>query len=292
MTLAEFKRIYFWEYSHRLLGRAIGVIFLFPFLYYLKKGYINRNLSLKMAGVFLLGGSQGLLGWYMVKSGLDEKNIDQREGIPRVSQYRLAAHLGSAFVIYCALWWLALDLLTNKKPLNLNVSGNELAKTIKTIKTLRFGAPLISGLVFITALSGAFVAGLDAGLIYNTFPYMGGKLIPSDIIDNKIKPKFRNMFENAVTVQFEHRVLAITTFSSILTLYALARGRGGWKGLPKSVRVLSTSLFGVACVQVGLGITTLLTFVPTPIASAHQMGSLTLLTVALWFLHAIRRIPK
>eukprot|EP01132_Coremiostelium_polycephalum_P004649 gene4649-5808_t len=289
MSLDEFKKIFFWEYSHRLLGRVIGVAFFFPFVYYLKKGYINRSLAKKLSAIFLLGGAQGALGWYMVKSGLDEKLI--QGDVPRVSQYRLAAHLGSAFVIYTALLSLGLRLT---RPGLTKAALNRLASVPADLAKIRSRVKSIShvgiSLVFITAMSGAFVAGLDAGLIYNTFPLMGEQLIPQDLINPKIKPAYLNMFEHDVTVQFQHRVLAMVTYSTILALTAIAyRGRAG---LSRRARLAINSLAVMGTVQVALGITTLLTFVPVSLGASHQAGSLTLLSIAIWLLHELKKLPK
>ncbi|KAK5584489.1 hypothetical protein RB653_006101 [Dictyostelium firmibasis] len=298
MTLSEFKEIFFWEYSHRLLGRVIGVAFFFPFVWYLKKGYIDRSLAKKLSVVFLMGGAQGALGWYMVKSGLDEKLIQDRGSeIPRVSQYRLAAHLGSAFVIYTALLWFGLNLVrpSSLSPAMISKLKSALStlreqKSSFTIDKMKKYSHQVSGLIFLTAMSGAFVAGLDAGLIYNTFPKMGHQWIPDDIINPKIKPAYKNMFEHDVTVQFQHRVLATITYGSILALSAFAyRGR---RALSPQARLATNSLLVMGTVQVALGISTLLTFVPVSLGAAHQSGSLTLLSIATWLLHELKKLPK
>ncbi|EGC36625.1 hypothetical protein DICPUDRAFT_54540 [Dictyostelium purpureum] len=281
MTLDEFKQIFFWEYSHRLLGRVIGVAFFFPFVYYLKKGYIDRSLAKKLSVVFLMGGAQGALGWYMVKSGLDEKLIQGE--VPRVSQYRLAAHLGSAFVIYTALFWFGLGLV-RPAAIASNPNLQNFAPKMKKY------SHAVAGLIGVTAMSGAFVAGLDAGLVYNTFPKMGDDWIPDDIINPKIKPAYKNCFEHDVTVQFQHRVLACITYGSILALTAFAyRGR---KALSPKARLAVNSLAVMGTAQVILGISTLLTFVPVSLAASHQAGSLTLLTIATWLLRELKKLPK
>ncbi|EGG23546.1 cytochrome c oxidase assembly protein [Cavenderia fasciculata] len=287
MTLEEFKQIFFWEYSHRLMGRMIGVAFFFPFVHYWRKGYIDRSLAKKLSAIFLLGGAQGALGWYMVKSGLDEKLIIGE--VPRVSQYRLAAHLGSAFVIYSALLWIGLDLAS---PAKLTESARQrLSQYSHQLTALRRFTPITASLIFVTAMSGAFVAGLDAGLVHNTFPTMNnGQWIPDDLIDPKIQPKWLNMFEHDVMAQFDHRLLATTTYVSVLTLAALAsRGRGG---LTRRARLAFNSLAVMATVQVGLGIATLLTFVPVSLGASHQAGSLSLLSIAIWCVHEMKKLPK
>jgi cytochrome c oxidase assembly protein subunit 15 len=195
MDLHGFKRIYWFEYAHRLLGRTIGVVFLLPFLYFLIRGRIRRPLIPSLAAMFVLGGLQGLLGWYMVKSGL----VDN----PHVSQYRLTAHLGMALLIYAYMLWVALGLWSN--------GGHDTRPAAP--RGLRLFAGLLGVLVVITALSGGFVAGLKAGLAYNTFPLMGGRWIPEGILAQS--PAWRNFFENIATVQFDHRALATLVFASV-----------------------------------------------------------------------------
>jgi heme a synthase len=260
MDLAQFKHIYFWEYFHRLWGRLIGAAFLLPFLYFLLRGRIARPLVPKLAGLFVLGGLQGLLGWYMVMSGL-ETRIE-------VSQYRLAAHLGMAVVIYLAMLWVALDLL---------------ARPEVAPRGLRRGASLALALVFITMVAGAFVAGTRAGYIDNTFPLMEGHLVPPGYWH--LAPWWRNWFENLAAVQFDHRVLAITTWLAIALLWAASlRAR-----LSPLRHGLFHALFFFACLQVALGISTLLLVVALPVAVAHQAGAMLLITAALVARHALRR---
>jgi len=163
ITLGEFQTIFWFEYAHRLLGRAIGLIFLIPMIYFIVKGKVNKPLIPKLIIMFILGGLQGVLGWYMVKSGL----VDN----PHVSQYRLTAHLGFAIIIYAYLFWVALDLLF---PKTTEVKDGN-------ILPLRRFSLMVSTLVFITVLSGGFVAGLKAGFAYNTFPLMAGHWIPEGL---------------------------------------------------------------------------------------------------------------
>jgi len=274
MTLNEFKFIWYMEWGHRQLGKFIGAYFFLPLAYFYKKGYLNKGLKIKTG---LLGGLlcwQGFMGWYMVKSGLEEpKQYD----IPRVSQYRLAAHLGTAFLFYSGMLWTGLSCLLPKIPL----------EDTKQISTLRRLAMSTKGLVFLTALSGAFVAGLDAGLTYNSYPKMADRWIPTDIM--AIEPKWLNIFENSTTVQFDHRMLAHTTLAFIMFTWWKARNT---KFLHSRALLASNCMLGMAFVQVALGITTLLTYVPTPTAAMHQSGSLTLLSLAIWFSHELRRLPK
>jgi cytochrome c oxidase assembly protein subunit 15 len=218
---------------------------------------------------------QGLLGWYMVKSGLEDR-FDGPSDVPRVSQYRLAAHLGSAFVLYSYLLWSALDLLLPVQPV-------EITKQFKKFRGFAHGC---KGLVFLTAISGAFVAGLDAGLVYSSFPKMGDVWMPKEILE--LKPLWTNFTENPVTVQFDHRILGITTFSSIMGLWWLSRKT---KLPPRARLAVNILAVGVIC-QVLLGISTLVHHVPTGQAASHQSGSLALLSIAMWLTHELKRIPK
>eukprot|EP01133_Synstelium_polycarpum_P003817 gene3817-4405_t len=290
MTVEEFKEIFFWEYSHRLFGRVLGLVFFFPFVYYAKKGYIDRRLGAKLSGIFMLGGAQGALGWYMVKSGLEEKLMDVGE-VARVSQYRLAAHLGSAFVIYTSLLWIGLDLVSPGLSNSVRTALKDApARMQANARRVVKAAPITAGLIFVTAMSGAFVAGLDAGLVHNTFPKMSGEWVPHDLINPRVQPAWKNMFEHDVTVQFQHRILATITYGTILGLTAVAyRGR---RALTPRARMAAYSLAVMGTAQVILGISTLLTFVPVSLGASHQAGSLTLLSVAIWLLHELKRLPK
>jgi cytochrome c oxidase assembly protein subunit 15 len=259
MDLAGFKRIYWYEYSHRVLGRTIGTVFLLPFLFFLARGWVKRPLVPKLVTLFVLGGLQGLLGWYMVKSGL----VDN----PHVSQYRLTAHLGLAILIYAYMLHVALGLWY----------GNQRSATVPA--GLRRATSLLGGVIFITILSGGFVAGLKAGFAYNTFPLMDGHWVPEVIFMQE--PLWRNFFENIATVQFSHRVLATVVFFSIVTLW-LGSIR---QSLPATVRNGLHGLLAAALLQVTLGISTLLLHVPTSLAVAHQGGALLLLTVVIYVRH-------
>ena len=263
MTLDGFKSIFWFEYAHRLLGRLIGVVFLLPFLYFLFRRRIESSLAPKLVTMFVLGGLQGLLGWYMVKSGL----IDN----PHVSQYRLAAHLGLAILIYAFMLWTALGILRR---------GNR--ASAHTVGRLPLLATILAAAVFITIISGAFVAGLKAGFTYNTFPLMAGKLVPDGLWS--MTPVFLNFFENVTTVQFTHRVLAVSTFFGVIAL---------WFGAHKArlTRTQRRWLHGAALaaiVQVALGISTLVLRVPTPLAALHQAGAMVLLTVLLGLVYEMR----
>ncbi|XP_780720.2 cytochrome c oxidase assembly protein COX15 homolog [Strongylocentrotus purpuratus] len=273
ITLQQFKFIWTMEYSHRMWGRAIGLAFFIPAAIFWKKGWISKSLKPRLGIYGSLLVFQGLLGWFMVKSGLEEP---AKHDIPRVSQYRLAAHLGSAFVLYSLMLWGGLSQIL--KPLTIANSKN--------LSLLRKCAHGSMAIIFTTAMSGAFVAGLDAGLVYNSFPKMADKWIPEDIM--ALDPKYKNVFENPTTVQFDHRILGTTTGATVAGLWLLARR----VPLPSRARLAVNCMVGMVGVQITLGICTLLYFVPTSLAAAHQSGSLTLLSLALWFAHELRRIPK
>ncbi|KAL6554726.1 Cytochrome c oxidase assembly protein cox15 [Orobanche hederae] len=274
MNLNEFKSIYWMEYVHRMWGRALGIMFALPFSYFLRKGYITLQLGLRLSGLFALGAGQGLIGWWMVKSGLEEPISEYAE--PRVSPYRLAAHLTSAFVIYTGLFWTALSVVMPEPP------AESVAWVQGAAKVKRLVLP-VSILVGITAVSGAFVAGNDAGRSFNTFPKMGDTWIPEDVFT--MKPLIRNFFENTATVQLDHRILATATFFSIGGLWWSTRKHD----IHPAIRSLIGSTVGMAALQVTLGISTLLSYVPVSLGTAHQAGALTLLTLMILLNHTLRR---
>jgi cytochrome c oxidase assembly protein subunit 15 len=264
MSLEEFKGIFWWEYFHRLLGRVIGLAFFIPFVYFVARKGIDRPLGLKLAGIFLLGGLQGAMGWYMVKSGL----VDN----PHVSQYRLTAHLGLAFVIYATMLWVALGLLF---PASASQGDDRL-------RSLRQFSLTLTSLIFIMVLSGGFVAGIRAGLAYNTFPLMNGHFIPPEIF--MLEPWYRNFFDNMATVQFDHRMIAWM----LAFLVPLFWFKSRQLPLPASTRLACNLLLAMLAVQISLGIATLLLVVPLPLAAAHQGGAVLLFTAALWVNHKLR----
>jgi len=266
------------EWFHRFLGRAIGIVFGIPFLYFMAKGWVDKSLRNKLAVLFILGGLQGAIGWWMVKSGLQEG-----QDRPRVSPVRLATHLGSAFIIYVGLLWTALTLHTPLKVISESISKNTTRSFPSAVKHCAHTA---AGLTFLTAMSGAIVAGLDAGLLYPEFPFMGDGLVPKEYFE--LSPPSRNFIENGASAQFNHRVLAVTTWSFISGFWFYARRFS----LPPRVRLALNSLFCMAHVQVLLGISTLLYHVPTPLAATHQGGSLTLLTLATWLMYHLKYFPR
>jgi cytochrome c oxidase assembly protein subunit 15 len=261
MTVDDFKSIFWLEYLHRLLGRLIGLAFLIPFVYFMWRGYVHKRELLKYGLMFVLGGLQGGLGWYMVKSGL----VDN----PRVSQYRLTAHLIAAITIYAYMFWIALSLLA---PSGQTRSHPWFPRTL-----------LLAVLILTTIISGGFVAGLDAGLIYNTFPKMGNYWIPPDV--TALSPLWLNSFENMAAVQFNHRLLALTTFFVIVLYWWFARSGN----LPARVRPGVNALLHTAVLQVALGISTLLLMAPLVLAAAHQAVAVLLFTVVLYLCHGLWR---
>jgi cytochrome c oxidase assembly protein subunit 15 len=259
MTLAEFKGIFWWEYCHRLLGRTIGTVFLVPLLWFWWRGQIGPPLRRRLVAIFILGGLQGALGWYMVQSGL----VDE----PRVSQFRLTAHLLLAVALYAAMLWTALGLLRPAAP--------DAGAT-----RLRGFAWLLLALVVYMLTTGGFVAGIRAGFAYNTFPLMNGHAVPPEIM--MLDPWWKNFFYNMATVQFDHRAGAWLLAVLVPVLWWRSRAAA------RRVRNAANLLLGMLVIQVGLGISTLLLVVPVGLAATHQAGAVLLLTAALNLVHALR----
>ena len=282
MTLDEFKFIYWMEYAHRMWGRVLGIAFGLPFMYYLARRQLPSALIRQLSVLFCLGGAQGFVGWWMVKSGLEEPALPYET--PRVSPYRLAAHLTSAFIIYATLLWTTLSVAMPKTSMQMAQELN-LAKECASASKLRRVLIPVTLLVSITALSGAFVAGLDAGHAYNTFPLMNGHLIPEEYFH--YESLLKNTFENTAAVQFHHRVLALSTLASTTAVWALFRKQK----LPAPCNALLRGLALMSWCQVGLGIMTLLNYVPVHLGSAHQAGALTLMSIttcALFYLKPLK----
>lgn len=279
MTLDEFKFIFWMEYGHRMWGRMIGAFFALPAAYFWSRGYFNKGMKIRVGAFGALIGLQGLMGWYMVKSGLEDRFHGEND-VPRVSQYRLAAHLSLAFALYTLFLWSAFDHL---------LPAQRIQQITSSSRRFRMLAHVTKGMVFLTAMSGAFVAGLDAGLVYNSFPKMADRWIPSDIL--AFSPTLRNFTENPATVQFDHRVLGTSTLTLISGLWFLSRRCK----LPPRAYKAATAVAIMGWLQVILGITTLLTYVPVPIAASHQSGSLVLLSMAVWLTHEcklLKKLPK
>ena len=263
MALEDFRRIFWWEYAHRLWGRLIGLAFALPFLWFLVRGALSRGLAARLFALLLLGGAQGAVGWWMVRSGL--------AGDPSVSQHRLAVHLALAFLVLGGLLWTALDLLAERAGARPAAGGAP-----------RGHAWAALAAVSLTVVSGAVVAGLDAGLVYNTFPLMGGALVPPDY--GLLSPAWRDAMENPAAAQLHHRALALAAVAAVLALaWRAERAKGPPEGrLP--VRLLAA----LAVAQAGLGIATLLAAVPVALAAAHQAGAVLLFSAAVWTVHAAR----
>jgi heme a synthase len=261
MSLDAFKSIFMYEYLHRVLGRIIGVIFFFPMLFFALKGRVRAGLMPKLWILFVLGGCQGLLGWYMVKSGLVDR--------PDVSQYRLTAHLGLAVVIYAYMLWVVFDLLYPKRGL----AGGRFAG---------FSLSLVV-LVFLMILSGGLVAGTDAGYAYSTWPLMGESFVPAGLYATN--PAWLAMFEDITTIQFNHRMFAYLLVG-LIGFFAVRVLAGGVEARGK-LGVLLVLL--ALAVQVTLGISTLLLHVPLGLAAAHQGGAVLLLTAVLFTAHGLQQ---
>lgn len=288
MNLEEFKKIYFMEWSHRLWGRFIGLSFVLPTVYFIARRRVTLRTAGTLVGISALIGFQGFIGWWMVKSGLKD-DLFAPGSHPRVSQYRLAAHLATAFVCYSWMLLAGLKVLRTHRAL---LDPEAAAKAFQALsspklKVLRRSVLGLTALIFTTVLSGALVAGLDAGLIYNEFPKMGnGYMPPQSELWNKFYCRkedgsdlwWRNMLENPSLVQLDHRILAMTTFTAVLALFAYSRTGRMKAVLPKDVRKGVTGLVHLVSIQLTLGLTTLLYMVPVPLAAAHQAGALALLT--------------
>jgi cytochrome c oxidase assembly protein subunit 15 len=255
MSLAEFKNIFWWEWSHRLLGRTIGTVFLLPFLFFLWRGVLSSGLKARLWVIFALGGLQGFVGWWMVASGLTHR--------VEVSQYRLAVHLMLALIIFAAIVWVLRRM---------NAGTTALAST-----RLRVTSWVLLGLTFLQIYFGALVAGLRAGRVFNTWPEIDGAFIPSASRLFFEDPWWRNMFDNALTVQFQHRMTAYLLFA-VAIWHALDALLGRAK---RSVVNGALWLVAMIAVQAMLGILTLLHQVPIDLALAHQGVAIIVLTLAI-----------
>ncbi|KAK0629010.1 cytochrome oxidase assembly protein-domain-containing protein [Bombardia bombarda] len=299
MDLQEFKKIYFMEWTHRLWGRFIGLSFVLPTVYFIARRRVTPRMAASLVGISALIGFQGFIGWWMVKSGLKD-DLFAPGSHPRVSQYRLAAHLATAFVCYS---WMLLAGLSALRTRRVLASGPDAASKLLTalkspaLVTLRRSVAALTVLVFTTILSGALVAGLDAGLIYNEFPKMGTGYKPptAELLDRFYCRNedgsdlvWRNMLENPSLVQLDHRILAMSTFTAVMLLFAYARTGRVRAAMPKDVSKGVNGLVHLVSLQLALGISTLIYMVPISLAAAHQAGALALLTMALVVGHRLR----
>jgi cytochrome c oxidase assembly protein subunit 15 len=265
MSLDAFKGIFWWEYVHRLLGRGLGLVFFVPMLWFVLRKRVDRAHAFKLAGIFVLGALQGAMGWYMVASGL----VDN----PRVSHLRLTAHLGLAFLIFAAMFWVALDLLRGRQSTSMPAGSQ---------RTLAGFAVALVWVVFAMILSGGLVAGIRAGAAYNTFPLMNGRFVPAEIF--MIEPWYLNFFNNIATVQFDHRLIAWLLVIGVPALWWACRT---FESTLK-VRTAADYLLAALALQFALGIATLLLHVPVALGAAHQGGAVLVFAAALWLAHTLR----
>lgn len=263
MGLAGFKAIYWWEWAHRLLGRALGVAFAVPFLFFLWQRRIDRDLGIRLAVIFLLGGVQGALGWWMVQSGLEPTRV-------AVSQYRLAIHLGMAMILFGYILWTGLEVIG--------------ARRTKVIAAgLKPWTVAFAVLVLLQILLGALMAGLKAGHAFSDWPTYGGLWVPFGLYD--LSPWWANHFENPIMVHFQHRMAGYAVAAMAVGLYVMSKRMGADKPLRSAAihAVLLTAL------QVSLGIVTIVTGVPILVAAAHQICALVLFGAALWWVYVCRQ---
>lgn len=277
MTLEEFKPIYWMEWAHRMWGRGLGIAFGVPLFGLLAARAVPAGLGPRLFALLGLGGLQGAVGWWMVKSGLDAKRFSPTD-TPRVSPYRLATHLSGAWALYSVLAWTAMDLL--RRP------PAPAAAAVAAARAVRPAAAVATVFAGLTTLSGAFVAGNDAGRAFNDWPLFAGRLIPEGIWDERLG--LRNFFENTATVQFDHRSLAYGTLASVGVLHASLARAGGSKVLPRAVVRGAVALGAAVAAQATLGIVTLILYVPVELGAAHQAGALAVWTTSLWMMHSVQ----
>ncbi len=269
-ALENFKKIFFWEWLHRFLGRFIGVVFLIPFLWFLKKGYFTKKAIPRLLFLFALGGFQGFLGWYMVKSGLVNE--------PRVSHYRLAMHLCTALTTISLIWWFLLDMTYPEKRAVKSGPG-----ILKNLWKVTF-AVLVIQIIY-----GAFVAGKDAGQIFNTWPLMEGRFAAEGTFDQK--PLYLNFIgesnneaPNLAGIQFMHRTIGIVLFLLIWSLWIIGR----FRSLRFESGAALNAMALMITIQFALGVFTLILAVPIWLGVLHQAGAVVLLLISLYFYHRIR----
>ena len=257
MGLAGFKSIYWWEWTHRLLGRLLGFVFLVPFLVFLKQRRIDRGIALRLGMIFLLGAAQGALGWWMVQSGLTGARV-------AVSQYRLAAHLGLAMILFGYVFWTALE-----------IGGARRTRSTEAARFRPFAVALV-GLVFVQIILGALMAGLDAGLAFSTWPAYAGLWVPNGMFD--LSPWWINHFENIVLVHFQHRTVGYVVAAMVVWLYLTLRPNAD-----RALKLAGIHAVVLTAAQVALGIVTVVSMVALPLAALHQLCALALFGLALWW---------
>jgi cytochrome c oxidase assembly protein subunit 15 len=264
MGLERFKTIYWWEWTHRFVGRVIGFVFLLPFLYFAARRRIDRRLALRLGVLFALGAAQGALGWWMVKSGLEPMRV-------AVSQYRLAAHLGLAFLLFGYTLWIAFEMLGVRR------------STHSSLGQMRWWAWLLTVLVFVQLLFGAFMAGLDAGLAFSDWPTYATKWIPPGLFD--LEPWWINHFENPALVHFQHRTLGYAIGVLAVLIYIAVRHVRA----DRPVRMAAIHIVLIVALQIVIGIATVVTQVPLWLAAVHQVMALALFGAALWLTYVLMR---
>ena len=262
MGLAGFKAIYWWEWTHRLLGRLLGVVFLVPFVIFLRQHRIDRALGVRLAIIFLLGAAQGALGWWMVQSGLTGTRVV-------VSQYRLAAHLGLAVILFGYIFWTALE-----------ASGTSRTHVARA-ERFRVPAFALVALTFVQILLGAFMAGLDAGRAFQTWPTYAGAWIPPGLYD--LSPWWLNHFENHALVHFQHRTVGYVVAAVVLWLYIALRRAGA----DRALRISGIHAMLLTTAQIALGVFTVVSGVALPLAALHQVCALGLFAAVLWWAYAL-----
>lgn len=283
-----------------MLGRMVGVCFALPWGYFALRGMIPKGYSNRMRLLFTMGGTQGLVGWWMVKSGLGNDRIGDRKEI-RVTPYRLVAHLSMAVTTYALLLWTSLGVFQlpndslkqgSSKMSQVSAIAKSLSKaTLLHARRIRSGSIAVTSLTALTIVSGGFVAGNDAGCAYNTFPKMNDEWIPSDdMIDPGLLPTYRNLFENTAMVQWNHRVLGTSTALAAFALAGSLLHPVARLSITPQVRRGLLVLGGAASGQMSLGILTLLNYVPIGLAAAHQLGSLVVLSAGVYVVHSIRYV--
>jgi cytochrome c oxidase assembly protein subunit 15 len=262
MGLAGFKTIYWWEWTHRLLGRLLGAVFLIPFLIFLRQGRIDRTIAVRLGIIFLLGAAQGVLGWWMVESGLTGNRV-------AVSQYRLAAHLGLAMILFGYVFWTALEVIGAART------------RIASAARFKGWSVALAVLVFVQVLLGAFMAGLDAGLAFTSWPTYAGAWIPHGLYD--LSPWWINHFENPALVHFQHRSVGYAVALMVVVLYAALRRAGA----DRPLRIAGIHAVLLTALQIALGIFTVVSMVALPLAALHQICALALFCAALWWAYAL-----
>ncbi|CCE63063.1 hypothetical protein TPHA_0D04290 [Tetrapisispora phaffii CBS 4417] len=298
IDIDDFKFIFFMEWFHRLWGRGIGVVFILPAIYFAATKKTTSHVNVRLFGLTCLLGLQGVIGWWMVYSGIDKKQLDERKSKPTVSQYRLTTHLGAAFCLYMGMIWTGYNILREIKLVGNPRKALETIKLLDSSKILKLRKASIHMLLFtfLTAMSGGMVAGLDAGLIYNSFPKMGATWFPSsrELMDpnyaraaDKSDLWWRNLFENPTTVQLIHRILGVSTFCAVFGLHMVCVKKKHL--IPKSANNTVRAMMGLVTLQVALGISVLIYIVPVSLAAIHQAGALALFTSSVVFAAQMRK---